>query len=66
MGTDNTTPKPETKRGHDKLVSLRPLTEDEALRRLLYAGPLPGKRGKQKQRPHGEATMPKPKRQMGK
>jgi hypothetical protein len=35
------------------------------IRRLLDAGPLPGKQGKPKKRPHGGATMPKPKRQMG-
>jgi len=66
MGTGNTTPLPETKRGYDKPISMRHLTEDEAPRRLLNAGLLPGKLGKPKKRPHGGANMPKSKRQLGK
>lgn len=39
--------KPDTTRGHDKPLSLHPMTEDEVLRRLLDAGRLPGKGQKQ-------------------
>lgn len=52
---DGATPK--RKRPHDKLLSLYPMTEDEALRQLLDAGPLPGKQHTKKTAHHyGGAT----------
>jgi hypothetical protein len=46
---DSATPRKRqpAKKPHDKPLSLYPMTEDEALRRLLDGGPLPGKRRKQ-------------------
>ena len=58
-----TPPRRDKKRPRDKPLSLYPVTEDEVLRQLLDAGPLPGKEHTKKKTHHygGATTTPKSK-----